>query len=457
MSSIAVPTPAAPDTPAWRRPVALLGISLGYFMVLLDGTVLSVAEPDLARSLRTSVAGLQWTVTGYTVVFAALLLSAGAVADRYGAHRSFRAGIAVFGVGSALSALAPNLWTLVVLRALLGVAAAACVPASMAMIGALYRDAARRARAVAIWAAVSGAALAAGPIVGGLLVDLAGWRAIFWINVPLAVVVLALTAGRLVRCPRGDRGIDWPAQLAACAALGLLTDAVIAVGRAAIPHAAGAAAAAIAAGAAFLLRERRSAAPVLSPSVLRAPGMRAALLAGGAVNLTMAGVLFVLPLLFHDALHLDPLWTGVAFLPMTLPFAVNPLLTGRLVARYGPRGPVLTGLLLLTVAGVALAVPAYGSFPYPAFVVGLLCAGFGVSFSLPALATTVVAVAPDGRAGAAGGLLNAVRQVGATLGVAAMGAVVSATPAHHGARMAAALALAAMACAAAAFGLARRR
>ncbi|MFB4297398.1 MFS transporter [Actinomadura sp. NTSP31] len=406
---------------ARRRP-ALFGISLGYFMVLLDTTVLSVAEPDLARSLHGTVAGLQWAVTGYTVVFGALLLSAGAVADRHGAHRAFRAGIAVFGAASLLSAFAPNLGTLVALRAVLGVAAAACVPASMAMISRLYPVPAERAKAVAAWAATSGAALAAGPIAGGALVGLAGWRAIFLINVPLAVLVLALVAGPRVHCPRGDRTIDWPAQVVACVTLGLLTDALIALGSGARVHAACSAAGTVAAATAFGVLERRSAAPVLVPAILRAPGMPASLVAGAAVNFVMTGVLFVLPLVFQETLGMSALRSGLAFLPMTLPFAFNPLVTGRIVARTGPRPPVLAGLALLTAGGVLFGVVLSAGASYPALLAGLLCTGFGVSFALPALATLVVAAAPEGTAGAAGGLLNAVRQFGATLGVAIMGA-----------------------------------
>jgi DHA2 family methylenomycin A resistance protein-like MFS transporter len=239
----------------------LLGISLGYFMVLLDMTVLSVAEPDLVASLHTSVAGLQWTTTAYTVVFAALLLSAGAVADRHGAHRVFRVSIAVFGLVSLLSAFAPALWVLVALRAVLGAAAAACVPSSLAMIARLYPDQATRARAVATWAAISGAAVAAGPIAGGVLVDLAGWRAIFVVNAPIAILVLALTAGQAVRCPRGDRRIDWPAQLTACAALALLTDALVA---ASWPRSVISGAGAVLFAVVFVLVERRSTAPVLN-------------------------------------------------------------------------------------------------------------------------------------------------------------------------------------------------
>lgn len=216
----------------------LLGISIAYFTVLLDMTVLSVAEPSLAVSLHTSIAGLQWAVSGYTVAFGSLLLSSGALADAYGAHRVFRVGVATFGAGSLLSALAPDVGTLIALRVVLGVAAAACVPASMAMITRLYPEPARRGKAIATWAAISGSALAAGPVVGGVLVTTAGWRAIFVINAPVAVVTLALTAGPALHCPRTGRRVDWPGQLAACAALGLLTDAVIAAGSGALIHAA---------------------------------------------------------------------------------------------------------------------------------------------------------------------------------------------------------------------------
>jgi EmrB/QacA subfamily drug resistance transporter len=439
------------------RAFSLLGISLGYFMVLLDMTVLSVAEPDLARSLGGSVAGLQWVVTGYTVVFGALLLSAGAVADRFGAHRAFRVGIAVFGLGSLLSTLAPDLWTLVALRAVLGVAAAACVPASMAMITRLYPAPAERAKAVAVWAAISGVALAAGPVAGGLLVHLAGWRAIFLINGPLAAVTLALTAGRAVQCPRTDRAIDWAAQLAACAGLGLGTDALIALGSGSVAHASWSAVGALAAGTAFAVMERRSANPVLVPAMLRRRGMRPALLAGAAVNFTMSGVLFVLPLLFQQTLHLTPLETGLAFLPMTLPFGFNPLLTGRIVAKAGPRSPVIAGLGLLTAGGLVLGGAVLTGSAYLVIAIGLVCIGFGVSFALPALVTTVITTAPEGTAGAAGGLFNAIRQVGATLGVAVMGAFATVGHPGTGHDTAYALLLSAAICAVAGLGVRRRK
>jgi DHA2 family methylenomycin A resistance protein-like MFS transporter len=416
-------SPAMPTRTSNRQPrsLALLGISVAYFMVLLDMTVLSVAEPSLAASLHTSVAGLQWAVTGYTVAFGSLMMSAGAVADRYGAHRIFRAGVAVFGAGSLLTALAPDTGVLIALRVVLGVAAAACVPASMAVITRLYPEPARRGRAIALWAAISGSALAAGPVAGGLLVMAAGWRSIFVINAPVALLALALTASPGIRSPHGERAIDWTAQLAACAALGLLTDAVIAAVSGALIHALLSAVGTLCAAVVFRIAERRSASPVLAPALLRAQGMAVALAGGAAVNFTMTGLLFVLPLLFQARLHLDAAWTGLAFLPMTLPFAFNPIITGRIVAKSGPRPPLLAGLSLLSAAGLALGIAVLTHAGYPAMLIGLVCTGFGVSFALPALVTAVTTAAPAGMAGAASGLLNAVRQAGASLSVAVTG------------------------------------
>ena len=415
---------AAPSR-ARVRVRALAGVSLGYFMVLLDTTVLSVAEPDLAASLHTSVAGLQWATTGYTVAFAALLLSAGAIADRHGPHRVFRSGIAVFAFASLLSVFAPDLWTLVALRAILGVAAAACVPASMAIIAQLYPDPAPRARAISIWAAISGAAVAAGPIVGGALVDAGGWRSIFLVNVPIGLAVLLLTLGRAVAGPRDERRIDWLAQLTAALVLALLTDALIAAGSRSWPHAIWSSAGALTSAALFLVLERRSSTPVLNRVLLRSGRVRAGLLAGAAVNFALTGGLFVLPLLLQQQRHLSPFATGLAFLPLTVPFAANPPVTGKIVARIGPRLPILAGLTLLSAGGAMLGTTIFVAGGYPLLALGLLMTGFGVSYALPALVAAIVSAAPNGTAGSVGGMLNAVRQVGATLGVAIMGAFVT--------------------------------
>ncbi|WP_433065702.1 MFS transporter [Dactylosporangium sp. CS-033363] len=461
MTTLTIPAPARP-----RR--ALTGISLGYFMVLLDMTVLAVAEPDLARSLSASTAGLQWATTAYTVTFAALLLSAGAATDRYGAPRLFRTGIAVFTAASLLSALAPALWPLVALRAVMGVAAAACVPASMSMIAALYPAPAARAKAIATWAATSGAAVAAGPIAGGALVATAGWRAVFLINVPIGALVLLLTAAAPTPARATTPGaapasaavaartatpgstsaptpgsmpgspalpapitarIDWCAHLAATATLALATDTLIAAGAHQWPHTFFAALATAVALALFAALERRSPTPVFNRPLLREHRVRAALLAGATVNFVLAGILFVLPLYLHRAHHFTPLQTGLAFLPLTIPFVAGPPLTGRIVARVGPYRPILTGLALLTCGAGVLAFSLAVAGGLPLLATGLLAAGSGVSFALPALATAIVNAAPPGTTGAAAAVLNASRQAGASAGVVTMGAALSAGPA----------------------------
>lgn len=404
--------PTAPNTAASTP--RLLGISLAYFLVLLDTTVLTVALPDLRASTGGSLAGQQWVVDAYTVTFAAFLLGGGAAADRLGAHRVFRWGVAAFGLLSLVSACAPTMGVLIGLRALLGVAAAACLPSSLALIAQLHPDPQRRAKALGTWAATTGVALVAGPLVGGLLVDLGGWRAVFLVNVPLAAASLALTGHLDGRAGPVSGRPGWRPQLAACVVLASLTDGVVAEQPlAAVPAVLGALL--------FVRWERRSPTPTVPPALLRAPGVAAGLVAGAAVNFVLAGVLFTTTLLLQDGHGLDPLQAGLAFLPLTLPTAAGPVLTARIVAARGPRLPVLAGLVLLT-AGPAL-LAAWPAAPYPVLGAGLLLIGTGVSLTLPALVTIVVAAAPPGTAGTAGGLLNAVRQTGATVGVAVMGAL----------------------------------
>ncbi|TYB61036.1 MFS transporter [Nonomuraea sp. PA05] len=383
----------------------MFGFSLGYFLVILDTTVLTIALPDLRASLGGTVAGQQWAVNAYTVAFAASLLTGGAVADRYGAARVFKLGVSAFGVISLLSAAAPDLGVLIGLRALLGVAGALCTGGSLGLLAELFPEPAARARATGVWAAITGSALAAGPLLGGVLVDLYGWRAVFLLNPPIALI--SLLAMRKAVSPRGSRAIDWWVQVLACAFLGLVAEALI--GSAPV-----AGLAAVAALALLVLAERRSHAPALPGGLLAATWPE--LLAGTVANFAFSGALFVLTLLLQDNRHLTPMAAGLAFLPLTLPMTVNPLLTGRLVARYGPRPPILGGLALIA-AGLA------GTALTDALTLWLVVLGFGLSFVLPALMAGMVNSAPPGTAGTAGGVLNAFRQTGATLGVAVMGVI----------------------------------
>ncbi|MFJ8896389.1 MFS transporter [Leifsonia sp. NPDC102414] len=407
---------------------ALMGLSLGYFMVLLDTTVLSVAEPDIASSLHASIGGLQWVVDSYTITLAAFLLSAGAVADRIGPARMFRFGVAAFGTLSLLTTFAPSVGALIALRALLGVVAAACIPSSTAMIAQLYPQQRTRARALAVWTAISGVGLASGPLVGGVLVGVAGWRAVFVINAPVAIVVLLLVAHRGFASARARRPINVAAQLLACASLASLSGALIALGGGRASVAAPLLVAAVCCVGTLVAVERRSAHPVFVPAILRARGVGAGLLAGGVVNFALTGVIFAIPLVLAAQFRLAPMSIGLFLLALTIPCALNPLLTGYLVARHGSRPPIVGGLALVAVGPLLLGFCIAAGLPLVVFALGLAVTGFGISFALPALVSAVLGAVPADTAGNASGLLNAVRQMGATMGVAVMGATLATPP-----------------------------
>ncbi|WP_245572561.1 MFS transporter [Actinokineospora enzanensis] len=386
----------------------LLGLSLGYFMVLLDTTVVTVALPAIGGDLAGGIAGLQWVSNGYTITFAAFLFTAGRLSDRYGGRRVFLVGAGAFGVLSALSAAASSIGMLVVLRLLLGAAGALLLPTSLAVITTAYPA---PARTIGNWAAITGLALVAGPVVGGVLVDLAGWRSIFLVNVPIAIGGLVLTARLAPETVRGKSGTDVLGQGAAIVVLGALVYGLIERDVVAYCVAAGAAML-------FLIAERRAGAAALLPLRLFGRTFSAALSGGLLANFGLSAVLFVLSLYFQETLGYEPWAAGLMFLPLTIPTAVNPVFTGRLVGRVGPRIPATIGLV--SMAAGALLITATP-------LLGLFVLGLGVSFALPALVAGVAAAVPKELVGIGAGALNAARQVGASLGVAVLGAVPSAT------------------------------
>jgi DHA2 family methylenomycin A resistance protein-like MFS transporter len=395
------------------RRTPLLGLSLGYFMVLLDTTALTVALPSLARDLGAGVEGLAWITDAYTLTFAGGLLAGGVIADRRGADRTFMAGLAGFVVLSLACAAAPSAAWLVAARALLGVAGALLLPASLALVAATETDPTRRSRAIAAWAAISAAALAAGPVLGGVLVAAAGWRAIFVLNAPVGLAAALLLRGRMPAVPRRSARVAPLGQAAVLVAVTAITWALIRGGTADV--AGGLAVAALAA----LVAARAE--PAVPPELLRRAAYRGALGGGLVVGAALAGELFLMTLELQRARGLGPIATGAAFLPLTVPMIVNPPLVARLIARVGPCRPVLAGLALLAAAATALAaVPDDAS--YLLIGLGLALFGCGVSLTLPALTSAAVLAAPPDAAGAAGGLFSVARQGGATLGVAAAAA-----------------------------------
>ncbi len=420
-------SPAFP--PALARIVAT--VSIGFVVTQLDVTIVNIALAHLAADLHLPVAGLQWVVDAYTLAFAVLMLSAGALGDRFGTRRLYVAGLLLFAFASLAcgAAVAPAM--LIAARALQGVGAAAMLPNSLALLNdACRHDPRLRARAVGGWTAAGSIAIAAGPVVGGLLIAAWGWRGIFLVNLPLCAAGLAATfawvpARREQAAPaRSTRSLDPRGQFIAIAMLTALTGAVIEWRPLGFTHPVVAGGFVLAALAAlgFVAVESRTATPMLPLSLFRHPAFSAAVLFGICVNLTYYGTVFVLALYLQRARGESALQAGLAFLPLTGGFLLSNLASGRVVARHGPRVPM--------VAGALVAALGYGSLhfvdaatPLGVLLVPFLLIPSGMGFAVPAMTTAVLAsVAPE-RAGIASAVLNTARQAGGAIGVAAFGAL----------------------------------
>lgn len=409
------------------RDVTQITICLGYFLVILDTTVLNIGLPDVRVDLGGGVPALQWVVDGYALTFAALLIGAGALGDRTGPRRCFRAGLAVFAGASALGAAAPTIELLIAARAVQGVGAALLVPTSLALLAADRPDPAERARALGQWGAVAGVGAACGPLAGGVLIGALGWRSLLAFNVPFALAALALSARLPAVAPTGQVRPPAVSQAATAGALAALTFAIVGAGQHGIAAPGVLAGVALTAGCAVALvrGERRTAAPLLPPALLRHRDVATANAIGLLMNLGFYGQLFVVNLLFQEVRGMSPLQAALALAPEAAFVAVGSIVAGRLGARCGPRVPLRAGLALATagLAGLAVAGPAAA---YGLLVAPLIATGLGMSLTMPAATALAIGVAPAGRAGTAGALLNAARQVGGLLGVAVLGAVVAA-------------------------------
>ncbi len=410
----------------------LTALCLGWFIVIVDATIVNVALPSMAGDLRASVSALQWVLDGYTVTFAGLLLTGGSAADRWGSRRVFDVGLTVFAGASVGCALAPGLAALIAARVVQGVGAALLVPACLALIQATYSDRLTRARAIGIWGTVGGVAGGSGPLLGGVLTEAFGWRALFWVNVPIAVLTLWLTT-RHVRAgdpPATDgvrRGFDLPGQLTGGIALVAVTVGVVEGGRTGwlTPVPIALIALGLGAAAAFVAIERRRAEPMLPLSIFDNRDMVGATAVGFIMNFSFYGLLFVEAIVLERRYAFSPLLTGLALLPQTGVIAVGSWFGGVATGRIGPRIPMMVGMAVGAVGFFGLTVIGPGT-PYVAIVAPMAAAGFGISFCMPAATSAVVEAAPERRAGIASGVLNASRQVGGALGIALLGSFIAA-------------------------------
>jgi EmrB/QacA subfamily drug resistance transporter len=416
---------------ATDRTVKLLTLGaccLGLFMVMLDNTIVNVALPSIQRDLGAGVSGLQLVVDAYVLVFASLLLTAGSLGDRFGRRRVFRAGLVVFTASSALCGLAPSLPALVGGRALQAVGGAALLPSTLAILTTTFPDPRERVQAIGLWSGMSAMALAAGPVLGGLLTDALGWRWVFYVNLPVGVAAF-LVAGRVIaesRNPAAGR-LDLPGLVLGGVGLGAVTFALIEGNQRGWRSPVILALLLLGAMAlvAFLLVEACRRAPMLALHVFRDPSFSSANAVALLVGFALLGFVFFNTLYFQAVHGWSPLQAGLRSLPTTLAVVVSAPLAGRLAARFGYRVPVVAGLLLGATALLLLTGIDVGT-PYAAlwWKLAMLGAGFGLAIS-PSVAAAVAAM-PGAQAGVASAVANTSRQVGGALGVAVLGAVAGA-------------------------------
>jgi DHA2 family methylenomycin A resistance protein-like MFS transporter len=442
----------------FAKSFTLVAMSLGYGVVQLDVTIVNTALSSIGGTLGGGVAELQWVVSAYTIAFAALILSAGAVGDRLGAKRVFAWGFVLFTAASLACALAPSAALLIAARAVQGVGAAILVPNSLALLNHAYPGDKERGRAVGIWAAGASLALTAGPLAGGGLIALVGWRSIFLVNLPIGLAGLWLTWRWAEETPRSpSHRLDLPGQAAAIGALGLAAGALIGGGAMGWSNRwvlAGFGAAALL-GVLFVVQERRASQPMLPLSLFANRLFSLTSLVGLLVNIAFYGLIFVLSLYFQQVNGLSPLATGLAFLPMMgVVLPVN-LLAPRAAERFGARAVIAAGAVIAAAGCAALLTIAQGT-SYWAIGPQLIAMGAGLGLLVPPLTATLLGSVDKSRSGVAAGVLNATRQTGSVLGVALFGSLIGAAGAFTtGARIALVISMVLLLAAAATITLAR--
>ncbi|HET6353735.1 MFS transporter [Streptomyces sp.] len=408
-----------PELTHRRRLLVLAICCMSLLIVSLDNTILNVALPSIRQELGASVAGMQWTIDAYTLVLASLLMLSGSTADRIGRRRVFRAGLVLFTLGSLLCSLAPNLPSLVAFRMVQAVGGSMLNPVAMSIITNTFTDPRERARAIGVWGGVVGISMAAGPLVGGVLVDGVGWRSVFWVNLPVGLAALLLT-WRYVpesRAPKPRRP-DPVGQLLVIALLGSLTYAIIETDLAF-------AAVAGLALAGLLLWEPRRREPLIDLRFFRSAPFSGATVIAVCAFASLGGFLFVNTLYLQDIRGLSALHAGLYMLPMAaLTFVCAPL-SGRLVGSRGPRLPLLIAGTAMAASGVLFA-SFRAETSDPLLFTGYVLFGLGFGFVNAPITNTAVSGMPRAQAGVAAAVASTSRQIGQTLGVAVIGAVLAA-------------------------------
>ena len=400
---------------------------LSLLLVGMDVTIVNVALPSIRSDLNVSLSGLQWTIDAYILVLASLLMLAGSTADRLGRRRTFQTGLVVFTAGSLLCSLAPGLGWLIAFRMMQAVGASMLNPVAMSIITNVFTEPRERARAIGVWGGVVGISLGLGPVVGGILIETVGWRSIFWINIPIGMAAIALTA-RFVpesRAPRARR-VDPVGQMLVIVALASLTYAIIEAPQAGwtSPTTLGLFALFVVAIGMLLAYEPRRVDPLLELRFFRSATFSGATVIAVSAFGAFSGFLFLNTLYLQDVRRLSALQAGLCTLPLAVMTLIFAPLSGRIVASRGPRIPLLAAGAAMCAGGLMLvglsADTTLGWMLASYFVFGL---GFGL-VNAP-ITNTALSGMPRSQAGVAAAVASTSRQVGAALGVAVVGSVLN--------------------------------
>ncbi|MEU2334603.1 MFS transporter [Streptomyces sp. NPDC006654] len=414
-----------PELSPRRRMLVLAICCMSLLIVSLDTTALNVGLPSMQRELHASTAGLQWTIDAYTLVLASLLMLAGSTGDRVGRKKVFMTGLVVFSLGSLLCSLAPNLESLIAFRMVQAVGGSMLNPVAMSIITNTFTDPRERARAIGVWGAVVGISMAAGPLVGGLLVESVGWRAIFWVNLPVGLAALLLTL-RFVpesRAPKARRP-DPVGQVLVIALFGSLTYSIIEAPTASAATVVPFAVVALAALLGLLWYEPRRDQPLIDLRFFRSVPFSGATVIAISAFASLGGFLFLSTLYLQNVRGLDALHAGLWMLPMAVPMFLCAPLAGRLVGSRGPRLPLVIAGVAMTASAVLFAAFEAETSNTTLFV-GYVLFGIGFGFVNAPITNTAVSGMPRSQAGVAAAIASTSRQLGQTLGVAVVGAVLA--------------------------------
>ncbi|MBX5204069.1 MFS transporter [Rhizobium sp. NZLR1] len=400
----------------WVLPVTVLGSGLGF----IDSSVVNVALPTMQDNLQVTLSSIQWVTNGYLLTLSSLVLLGGTVGDRYGVLRIFVVGLCLFAIASIACGFAPSITVLIIARVLQGAAAAFLMPSSLALLSMSYRRE-ERGKAVGTWAAAGGALMAAGPPVGGWLVGIAGWRSIFFINIPIAAIALALCFFISSRERKvSTSSIDFSGAALATATLGLLTYGLITLGRGDFVGWVYIVAAFLA-GIVFIVIEHKIDNPMLPLELFRNRTFAGTNILTVTLYGALSGAIFLLPYALIRVHNFSPAQVGLAMLPLSVILGLGSRLAGNMIGRIGSRGPLIIGPLI-TAGGFAILATSLGFAGYArAFLPGLVLISVGMTLVVPALTTAVLDAAPDEKSGAASGISNAAARCGGLLAVATLG------------------------------------